>query len=93
MNKTMIKPMLAQLLEEKGVTLYRLAKDTDVAYSTLHKLSNGRTESVDFRILDLICETLNCQPGDILIRIPNGQRGNGVQTEKAAKKAKKGAVK
>jgi len=86
MNTTMIKPMLSELLEEKGVTLYRLAKDTDLAYSTLHKFSNGRTESIDFRVLDLICATLNCQPGDVLIRVPNGQRGTRVRPDRAAKK-------
>jgi len=86
MNTAMIKPMLTELLEEKGVTLYRLAKETDLAYSTLHKFSNGRTVSIDFRVLDLICETLNCQPGDLLVRVPNGSRGSRVKTESPAKK-------
>lgn len=89
----MIKPILAEVLEEKGVTLYRLAKDTDISYTTLHKLSNGRTESVDFRVLDLICERLNCQPGDVFIRVSDGQKGARVQPERAAKKAKKGTAK
>ena len=86
MNTTMIKPMLTELLEERGITLYRLAKDTDLAYSTLHNFSRARTESIDFRVLDLICEVLDCQPGDLLIRVPNGQKGTRVQPERAAKK-------
>ena len=79
MTMLMIKPMLAELLEQRGITLYKLAKDTDLAYSTLHKLSKARTESIDFRVLDLICGVLDCQPGDILIRVTN-------QEETAAKK-------
>ena len=86
MTALMIKPMLTELLEKKGVTLYRLAKETDLAYSTLHKFSNGRTVSVDFRVLDLICETLNCQPGDLLIRVPPGSRETRVKTQSPAKK-------
>jgi putative transcriptional regulator len=86
MNTHMIQPKLTELLEEKGVTLYRLAKETDLAYSTLHKFSNGRTESIDFRVLDLICETLDCQPGDVLVRVPNGSKGTRLQPERATKK-------
>jgi putative transcriptional regulator len=82
----MIKPMLTKLLEEKGVTLYRLAKETDLAYSTLHKFSNGRTVSIDFRVLDLICATLNCQPGDLLVHVPSGSKGTRVKTDSPAKK-------
>jgi putative transcriptional regulator len=86
MNTTMIKPMLTELLEQRGITLYRLAKDTDLAYSTLHNFSKARTESIDFRVLDLICDVLECQPGDLLVRVPNGQRGTRIQPERAARK-------
>ena len=81
--------MLTEMLEQKGVTLYRLAKETDLAYSTLHNFSKSKTESIDFRVLDLICGVLDCQPGDLLTRIPNGQKGTRVQPERAAKKATK----
>jgi putative transcriptional regulator len=70
----MIKPMLTELLAERGITLYKLAKDTDLAYSTLHKLSKAKTESIDFRVLDLICGVLDCEPGDVLKRVVNGER-------------------
>jgi putative transcriptional regulator len=72
----MIQPRLAELLEEKGMTLYKLAQETRLAYSTLHKLSKGRTESIDFRVLDGICTVLDCHPGDVLIRIGGDQNAD-----------------
>jgi putative transcriptional regulator len=75
----MIQPMLSQVLEDRGKSLYWLAQETGVAYSTLHKFNKAQTNGIDFRVLDEICAALGCQPGDILIRLPDG----------AAKPAKK----
>lgn len=79
MNPIMIQPKLSEVLEVKGKTLYWLAQETGVAYSTLHRLGKARAQSVDFRVLDQICVALDCQPGDILIRV-------AVVEGKAAKK-------
>ena len=83
MNTHMIQPKLAEVLEGKEKSLYWLAQETGVAYSTLHKFNKAQTKGIDFRVLDEICAALSCQPGDILIRLPNG----------AKKAAKKGRVK
>jgi putative transcriptional regulator len=82
MNMHMIQPRLREVLQENGRTLYWLAQQTEIAYSTLYKFAKAKTQSVDYRILDEICDALNCQPGDLLIRVTNGQRG----TRKRAKK-------
>jgi putative transcriptional regulator len=81
MNAHMIQPKLSEVLEDQGKSLYWLAQETGVAYSTLHKFNKAQTKGIDFRVLDEICAALNCQPGDILIRLPNG----------SAKAAKRGA--
>jgi putative transcriptional regulator len=72
MNTHMIQPKLSEVLEDKGKSLYWLAQETGVAYSTLHKFNKARTKGIDFRVLDEICAALRCQPGDILIRLPDG---------------------
>jgi len=71
MNTHMIQPKLAEVLEDQGKSLYWLAQQTGVAYSTLHKFNKAQTKGIDFRVLDEICAALSCQPGDILIRLPN----------------------
>jgi len=35
-------------------------------------LKNGRAKAVRFTTLDAICEVLQCQPGDILRWVPEG---------------------
>jgi putative transcriptional regulator len=76
MNTIMIQPKLSEVLEAQGKTMYWLAAETGIAYSTLHRLGKARAQSVDFRVLDLICDKLDCQPGDLLVRIvENGQTG------------------
>jgi putative transcriptional regulator len=81
MNAHMIQPKLSEVLEEKGKTLYWLAKETGIAYSTLHKFNTSQTKGIDYRVLDGMCLALDCQPGDLLVRVPDG----------AAKPSKKGA--
>lgn len=46
--------------------MYRLAKDTDIAYPTLWKLNTGRAQRIGFDILEKICLRLDCSPGDLL---------------------------
>jgi putative transcriptional regulator len=86
MNRDMIKPRLVEMLEEKGKTLYWLAKETETAYSTIHKLSNAKTDSISFRVLDRICAVLDCDPGDILVRVNEQAESRPKVAKKTAKK-------
>jgi len=52
----------------------------------LHRLGKAKANSVDFRVLDEICGALDCQPGDLFIRVANGSSGARVKAEKTAKK-------
>lgn len=71
----MIEVRLSQLLEEKGKSLYWLEKQSGIRYNTLHPFAKGKRESVFFDNLDKICEVLECQPGDLLVHVPNKSRG------------------
>jgi DNA-binding Xre family transcriptional regulator len=52
--------------EKNKVSLYRVAKDTGVAYSTLWKLNTHRVNSIDFDVLSKLCKFFQCTPADIL---------------------------
>lgn len=67
----MIKTKLAELLKERDRSLYWLAKETKVAYTTLHKIGKRETTGIDFHVLSGICAALECQPGDLLIYEPD----------------------
>jgi putative transcriptional regulator len=73
-----IKLRLNELLQERGHTVYWLWKKTGVRYATIWQLNNGEAARLNIDSLDLICEALECQPGDLLVRIENptgGKRG------------------
>lgn len=66
MYSDMIQTRIDELLRERGKSLYWLAKETGIAYPTLWRLRDSKTESIAFRVLEGICHTLKCTPGDVL---------------------------
>ncbi|MCR3761905.1 helix-turn-helix transcriptional regulator [Clostridium felsineum] len=62
----MIKVLLNELLEKKGVTKYYLSKKTGISANALSKFSNNKTTQVSFTMLNNICNILDCNIEDIL---------------------------
>ena len=62
----MIEIKLSELLEVRGQSLYGLAQETGIRYATLWGLSNNATKMIPLNVLDQLCETLKCQPGDLI---------------------------
>ena len=63
-----MKVILSSTLEAKKISQYKLAKDTGIAASTLNNLCNNKTTGIQFSILDKICDALDCEVSDILVR-------------------------
>lgn len=70
----MIEARLNELLKERGRSLYWLAKQTGMTELALSNIRKGKTKGIDFETLDRICEALQCDPGDILVR-NNSKKG------------------
>jgi len=66
MITSVVKVELEKLLKEKGKTLYRLQKETDIAYTTLLHLNKGEVKGITFEVLEKICRNLGCSPSDLL---------------------------
>ena len=61
-----IKLTLEELLSEKGITRYELAKRTDTHYSVIDKYYKNKVVRYDREILFRICVALDCEVGDIV---------------------------
>lgn len=68
----MIKIRLTELLE--GRSYYWLAQETGAKWDTIKSLATGKSQRLDFELLERICLALKCQPGD-LIHLDKKQKG------------------
>lgn len=66
----MIVVHLEQLLEERGMTLTELSARVGLTLANLSILKTGKARAIRFSTLAAICDTLDCQPGDLLTSEP-----------------------
>lgn len=59
---------LDELLAEKGMTLTKLSETVGVSIVNLSILKNDRARAIRFSTLTAICEALDCEIGDLLVR-------------------------
>ena len=57
---------LDRLLDDRGMTLAALSALAGITVVNLSVLKNDRARAVRFSTLTAICDTLDCQPGDVL---------------------------
>ena len=81
MNSSMIETRFDELLKERGHSLYWLAKEARVAYTTLWKLKAADSQGISFAVLDRVCEALKCEPGDVLVRIVDRKKSGQKRRE------------
>lgn len=60
---------LLALMEQKGLTTYKIRKDKIISESTLQKIRENKSITTDS--ISSLCEVLNCQPGDIMEYVPD----------------------
>jgi len=57
---------LDDLLHDRRMTLTELADRIGMALANLSILKTGKARAIRFSTLEAICDTLSCQPGDLL---------------------------
>lgn len=65
-----IKITLDQVLADRGMTARELTQAVGITEANMSLLRTGKVKGVRFGTLEKICETLNCQPSDILTYEP-----------------------
>lgn len=67
----MIRILLSTKLGELRLTQADLSRMTGIRPNTISDMYNEMAERISLEHLDLICEALNCDVTDILVRIPS----------------------
>lgn len=58
------------VMAQRKMTLSQLSERVDITLANLSILKNNKAKAVRFSTLEAICATLDCQPGDILVYVP-----------------------
>ena len=70
----MIRVVIDELMKQRELSVYKLAKETNITYSMLWRIVNNKTNSISFEYIDRICEALDCQPGDLMVKVGDGKK-------------------
>ena len=62
---------LDDVLHQRRMTLTDLSRKVGVAVANLSILKTGKARAIRFSTLALICDALDCQPGDLLEYVPS----------------------
>lgn len=64
MGKIILK--LDVIMADRHMSLNELAEKVGISNVNLSKIKNNKVSAIRFSTLAAVCETLNCEPGDIL---------------------------
>ena len=61
------------MMAKRKMSLGELSQKVDITMANLSILKNNKAKAVRFSTLEAICKALDCQPGDILEFVPDGE--------------------
>lgn len=73
-------PIVVQLdvmMARRKVRSRDLAEHIGITEANMSLLKQGKVKGVRFETLEKICEYLQCQPGELLVFVPDGAAGDG----------------
>lgn len=68
----MLKFDIDDLLKKKNKTRYWLSKETGISYPALKKIADNETVSISIENLQKLCDALECNLNNLLIRKKEG---------------------
>ena len=75
------------LASERGLSLYRIAKDAKLSYPAVYNFFHDVSQRYDRRLLDQLCQALGCQISDLLEHVPGPQKANSRSKKRAHRRA------
>jgi DNA-binding Xre family transcriptional regulator len=70
-----VKNLIASALEKKGLSKYKFWQSSGLARVTAYRLVDDPYYVPGGEVFDKVCHALNCQPGELLIWVPNAEEG------------------
>lgn len=83
----MIRILLSKKLGELRLTQADLSRATGIRANTINELYHELAERVNLEHLDLICEALECELDELIVRVPN-DKPNIIHTRQGTVKSR-----
>jgi DNA-binding Xre family transcriptional regulator len=69
---------IAGVAENRGVlNPFQLAEKTGINYAICYRLWHGQATRISLQTLGRVCDALNCEPGDVLVRVETKGKKRG----------------
>lgn len=62
---------LDELMANRKIRLNELSERVSITEANLSILKTGKARAIRFSTLEALCTELNCQPGDLLVFVPD----------------------
>ena len=69
----MIRINLSEVMARKRISLTELSERVGLTMANLSILKNEKARAIRFSTLDALCRELECQPGELLEWVANGE--------------------
>ena len=64
-----VKVKLKEIREAKGLSQNEVARALEMSVNNIQRIEYMTAKSIPFDTLDRLCEVLECEPGDLLVRV------------------------
>ncbi|HWP96030.1 MAG TPA: helix-turn-helix transcriptional regulator [Syntrophomonadaceae bacterium] len=75
----MIIVRLDRVMADRKISLLELAEKIGISNVNLSKLKTGKVKGIRFGTMNMLCNILNCQPGDLFEFLPDNDDENDIQ--------------
>jgi putative transcriptional regulator len=65
-----VKVLLQEVRKSRGLSQNDLARISSMSPQNIQKIEQGDAKSITFQTLERLCRALKCQPGDLLVWVP-----------------------
>ena len=63
---------LKEMRTMRDLTQYELALKIKMSPTNVQRYEQGKVKSIPFETLESFCDALDCEPGDLIVRVKNG---------------------
>jgi putative transcriptional regulator len=75
-----VEVKLKEIRNVRGISQNELARRLEMSLANVQKIEYGKAKSIPLDTLDKLCQILQCEVGDLLVRVPDGDGENSGQS-------------